>query len=244
MKRFIGTYHKTGTVLIDGIALKLIAGDVIKTWRSESDEEPETWDLCTAPHAHKHYEEMAEDRPDRRYVVVVRDPRDVIVSGAYYHMTSNEAWLHEPRPHLNGDTYHDRINAEIDMQARFGFELKHAGGSTIRSMEALPEEKKNVLRLHFEDLVTDESLLPFSQMFDFLELPSEMKDTWMKICWQVSLFGGTANKRSKHVRSGQPGQWKTELSHEVLSLYETHLGAPHRTLGYPDDGWMPSAGRG
>lgn len=244
MKRFICTYHKTGTVLIDAIALKLIAGDVIKTWRDERDEEPETWDLCTAPHANRHYEEMAEDRPDRRYVVVVRDPRDVIVSGAYYHMHSNEKWLHEPISQLNGETYQNRINAEADMQARFAFELKYSGGHTIRSMEALPMNKKNVLRLHFEDLVTDESLLPFSQMFDFLEFPSEMKDTWMEICWQSSLFGGKANKWPKHVRSGRPAQWKTELSQEVLSLYETRLGAPHRTLGYPDDGWKPRAERG
>ncbi|MEM7596352.1 MAG: sulfotransferase domain-containing protein [Pseudomonadota bacterium] len=244
MKSFICTYHKTGTVLIDAIAQRLIARDVIKTWRGEIDAEPDYWDLRTIDHADRHYDDMLKDSPDHRYVVIVRDPRDVIVSGAYYHMTSHEPWLHEPYDGRDGETYHNMINAEKDMQARFAFELERTGRKTITAMTALPVHKENVLRLQLEDLVTDESLLPFSQMFDFLGFPPEKKDIWMEICWKSSLFGGKAGKRSPHARGGQPGEWKTELSPEVLALYETRFGAPHRTLGYPDDGWQPRSERG
>ena len=33
---------------------------------------------------------------------MIRDPRDVIVSGYFYHQWTDEPWANEPRPELGG----------------------------------------------------------------------------------------------------------------------------------------------
>jgi hypothetical protein len=42
---------------------------------------------------------------------VIRDPRDVIVSGANYHCKADEPWLHIPEKRFGGLTYHQKINS-------------------------------------------------------------------------------------------------------------------------------------
>ena len=58
---------------------------------------------------------------------LIRDPRDVVVSGYHYHRRTDETWVHEPSDRYGGLSYqafllgvdeHDGLMAEIDRCAR------------------------------------------------------------------------------------------------------------------------------
>lgn len=42
---------------------------------------------------------------------MIRDPRDVVVSGYFYHLWTAEAWAHEPKAELGGQTYQQHLKS-------------------------------------------------------------------------------------------------------------------------------------
>ena len=55
-----------------------------------------------APMALKHLEGIPF-----KAIITVRDPRDIIVSGYFYHMTTHEPWVHQPRSDYGGKSYQE-----------------------------------------------------------------------------------------------------------------------------------------
>ena len=41
---------------------------------------------------------------------MIRDPRDCVVSGYFYHLWTNEAWAHQPQDLFNGLSYQQHLN--------------------------------------------------------------------------------------------------------------------------------------
>ncbi|HAV12562.1 MAG TPA: hypothetical protein DCX06_03545 [Opitutae bacterium] len=92
--------------------------------------------------------EQVRSIPPIRGVHLIRDPRDVVVSGYFSHMKSHptEGWteLIEHRKRLASLSKEDGLLAEIEFS-----------GPTIDLMQTWDYEQKNVLELRYEDVVRD-----------------------------------------------------------------------------------------
>ena len=166
-----------------------------------------------------------------RGALVIRDPRDVVVSGAHYHARSNEPWLHRPRDAFGGRTYQEALLALPDMEARLVFELRQTGGRTIAEMLAARERYPGFAMVRFEDLVTDHELKAFRALFAHLGFPEAAMDRLLAVAERNSVFSGRV-KPSLHVRSARPAQWRSEFTPAVLqAVMQRFPDAPER-LGY------------
>jgi hypothetical protein len=65
---------------------------------------------------------------------LIRDPRDVIVSGCFYHQSAEEAWLQVPQRRLGGLSYQEKLRSYASFDDQLLFEMENPGVHTIRQM--------------------------------------------------------------------------------------------------------------
>jgi hypothetical protein len=121
-KILVGTFHKTGTNLMLAILQSAARAYGLTIWRADAKTtEPAEWDIYFDWHSK--FPDAVLSQPHKG-VVVFRDPRDVIVSGAYFHCKSTEAWLLKPQEKFEGLSYQQKIQSLSSDDARFLFEMK------------------------------------------------------------------------------------------------------------------------
>lgn len=231
---YVGTFHKTGTVLLGLILGELQKGGFIKLWRSDwVEEEPVTWDVNFHYHSEFMFGEEYTRIPDSAKIVIsVRDPRDLLVSGTRYHCDSKENWLHVPRSKFNGMTYQERINALSSWEEKLLFEMQHSSGNVIRKMLQVPFEDSRVIRVRLEDLMVDTDLEVFEVMFRHIGFEDARLDAALEFATKLSLF---SKPKSVHSRGGYPGEWRERMPTSVQKEFHHRFPNAAELLGYYDN---------
>jgi len=165
---------------------------------------------------------------------LIRDPRDIVISGAYYHMKSEEQWLHEPNPDFKNMTYQEKINSLSSDFDRFVFEMDNFATSTIRQMANWDYHTNHFFELRYEDLVKDVDCMIFRSAFLHLGFTDSNLELAMQICSENSI----ANKNylllnSNHIRSGQTEQWRKYFTAELHEIFEKKFPGVIQKLSYP-----------
>ena len=231
MRRYIGTFHKTGSVLWYRILKSAsISGGITPFYIMEG-VEPDSWDVGMHYHANVFFSDIVQDKNQSRYSITIRDPRDVVVSSAYYHCHSEESWLHEPNDSFGGQTYQERLLSLKSMDERFIFEMQQSALGTITQMTNIPFSAPNLKISRWETLVTDQSLKEYQSIFEFLDFDEQQVTSLLGAAWRNSLFSGKVNT-SSHIRSGRPRQWVDEFSDEVNKEFDKRFPGVVRLLGY------------
>ncbi len=93
-KILVGTFHKSGTVLMQSIWAQACRSMGIAIWMMNRHSKPPNpnWQVAF------HYDSEFGDLPLQhlhRGLIVIRDPRDLLISGMHYHRKSQELWLHQ-----------------------------------------------------------------------------------------------------------------------------------------------------
>src|ERR1700685_1046550 len=134
---FVGTFHKTGTILLGDIFERVAVRLGLMFVKAERG----FWQKDALPAfdilfdgGSRFLKHPGVFGPKARALVSIRDPRDLIVSAALYHMDSKERWVVNPSERLGGRSYQESLRALPDDAARFIFEMDHAGGRTIAEM--------------------------------------------------------------------------------------------------------------
>lgn len=231
-RMLVGTFHKTGTMLMRGIFMRVARRFgyrvLIPAMRGHMD----AWDLCLDAHSGFRPEEMTGDF---RGIVVIRDPRDVIISGALYHTrldeTSTDRWVHVPMPAYGGMSYQQRLRSLPSDEARFLFEMDNMGRQTLGRMAAFTSPRPSFRLSRFEDLVTDLELFEFHRIFAWLGLPGDQIGPALGIAWSQSVFSGGV--RTSHVRSARPQQWQSHFTPALHDAFRERFGDIAERLGYP-----------
>jgi hypothetical protein len=179
---------------------------------------------------------------------VIRDPRDVIVSGYYAHLHSHSIgpWreLEGHRRLLRSLSREAGLLAEIEFSSRLPTE-----GHLLEPFRALAEwdfAQPNVLELRFEALVSD-PLGTVLEALGFLGLLGSGP-------WRISrrrvarlvegvafprLSGGRARGQAdpaSHYRAGVGGEWRTHFGPEHKRAFEERHPGLLQRLGYEADG--------
>lgn len=242
-----GTHHKAGTVWIKRVVVAL-ARALNLPWQG-------VWDarrLGDIPplgraflvHWNSRFPRELWAQPDVAFVHLVRDPRDVLLSGMAYHRTAppeGERFLHVPRAELGGLSYQQHLNALPDDQARLMFEMDGKHAETVADMLAWPWGDARAHELRYETLIQDTEGARFDAALAHLGLSLTERAQGRQVFLANSLFAGLQDPAARrgrvgaHVASGRAERWRTELPRAVGRAYADRFGPALRRLGYADD---------
>lgn len=247
----IGTHHKTGTVWMRKVWRAISADQDIpfaQCYRAERlNDIPDEGPFILVNWSSGFPREVFE-RDDTRFIHIIRDPRDVLLSGMRYHRVAplgNEKFLRKPREEWGGMTYQEKINSLVDDHDRLLFEMANKHTTTVKEMLKWPKGHPRALDVRYEDLIEDRDCSYFRHLLrecdiDGLHVPRAVKEYWNN-----SLFGGLADEKKRserqniHVSSGKKRQWERKLPREVAEVYAQHFQRALEALGYEkDDGWV------
>lgn len=173
---------------------------------------------------------------DMRGFRIIRDPRDVVISGAHYHVRSDEAWLSRPSDLHDGQSYQAALSAHVGWPERYAFEMqwvaKATTGAMIEDADRLPEA---IQLVRYEDLMSEDADETFRALIISLGFDAQEQDALMRSFERHSLRGASASEQSAHVRSGKIAQWKHTYTRALGEAFLTAMGDALIVLGYEND---------
>lgn len=228
--RFVGTHHKVMTTYFSavlpllGFGLRLPHEKVYLSPPSASAR------LVLAMHSKLDLPQLAPYRG----VHIMRDPRDMIVSGYHYHKWTYETWAR--RPDDNGISYQQKLNS-MDKDAGLFLEIDHFIFFYRTMLENWDMADPDTLELSYDDLMGADRDQRYHDIFAHLGLEGRDLDlavNLMRLFEAGSRSGLKSGKTAEksHMRSGRSGQWKAELSADHIAYIEEELGPVLRKFGY------------
>jgi len=159
----IGTHHKTGTVLLRHILREVCP---MLQWRCSVDDVPTTCrtpeqaqtaglQLCFQQHAIRL---KVQDSPTPyRFVHVIRDPLETMLSGYQYHLKTTERWALRPDKRFHGKSYRSHLNS-LPLAEGLAAELAHSLKDNLKTMPRVlnrTASRRCTLTLRLEDFERD-----------------------------------------------------------------------------------------
>ena len=183
---------------------------------------------------------------DYRLTRFVRDPRDLIVSGYFYHKRGAEDWCKikaptkadwecvngnipsQMKPHESYFDYLNRVPIEAGLYAEIEFRKYH-----FASMTKWPTDNNKIMLIKYENLLGNEEQT-FENIFDFFELSLFKKRIGLRTASRLKA-GTKFQKKShlgEHMRTPVSGQWKSIFSNNVKEKFERDHGDLIEYFGY------------
>jgi hypothetical protein len=232
---FIGTFHKTGTILMGNIFERIAGAMGLRLFKPRAD----FWRTRSAlaadfdilfDGASRFLRHGKRFREDWRGIVCIRDPRDLIVSAGLYHLNSPERWLHHPAERFGGKTYQEILRALPDDETRFLFEMDNSCGRTIERMLQIDQNNERTLVTSLDRLMLDCDLREFRRLFTHLGFSGGELESCLGIAHDCSVFSGKVE--TSHVRHTAPGFWKTYFTPALSAAFERRFPGAAEKLGY------------
>lgn len=239
----VATHHKGGTVWIKQIVHSLSAAlniPWVGVWGQRQVQDIPLEGRAFLVNWHGYFPTIVWKSTDAAFLHVIRDPRDILLSGCQYHQTAGpkgEKFLHTPREDLGGKTYQEHLNALDTEEEKLLFEMRGKHAETLREMREWPNDHPAQMTLCYEDLMQDKEAKLFDTAMDHWGLNTQEKAKAKEIFFEKSLFGGTdaETARKGHVQSGKIERWKTELPKNTAHTYIAEFGDDLIALGYAND---------
>ncbi len=169
---------------------------------------------------------------------MIRDPRDVIISGYFYHLWTKEPWAHIPRANVDNMTYQQYLNS-LNREEGLLAEMKGTSYEVIYEMSQWNYHNPNFIEIKYEDIIANEKET-FSKIFRHYGFNEEAIENSLKISEQFSFKNkakrklGTVKKKS-HLRSGRPGEWQELFNDRHKQQFKELFGDILIKLGYETD---------
>jgi Sulfotransferase domain len=244
---FVATHHKVMTTYFTAV-LRLLSFGVNRRYQRVFSDPPEPGArLVLAAHGKLDLPALC---PSYRGVHIMRDPRDMIVSGYHYHKWTYEDWVH--RPDEAGVSYQQKLN-RTDRRAGLFMEIEHFIFFYRETLERWDVEDPDILEVSYEDLMSEQRSQLYRDMFGHLGFDGRDLDLGCDLMRLFEAGSRTGRKtgvgsgrgaagaagggiavvaKNNHLRSGRSGQWRDELEAEHLDYIERELGPVLRKFGY------------
>ena len=167
---------------------------------------------------------------------MIRDPRDCVVSGYFYHLWTDEAWAHQPQECFEGLSYQQhlkQLNQSDGLLAEIKTFDSYAKTYALRDWNY---EDERILEIKYEELLANEQS-GFEYLFRHYGFAERAIGKAVQLAGQCS-FEKMArrsigqSKEKSHLRSGKPGQWKDILSSDHLRQIDNSFGDLIERMGY------------
>ncbi|MGA8261304.1 MAG: sulfotransferase domain-containing protein [Arenicellales bacterium] len=196
-------------------------------------------------------------------VHIVRDPRDVIVSGYLYHRRTTEQWCintdfsltppirrprvpssqeHRPREwkvsylkSLAGKSYQENL-LQISQERGLMFEMDNHGAWTIESMMEWKYNMPNILEITFENLMNDYDGT-LRRIFAHIGFSKSATDVGLKVAVRHDLGRKSPQEieNMPHVSSPRTTKWRRYFSVQHKEAFLDRFGDVLVQLGYETD---------
>lgn len=179
---------------------------------------------------------------DIKAVHIIRDPRDMVISGYFYHKRAGEPWCNYVNPtdddwsivnarvpstlpvdisfadYLNGVSVEEGIAAEIE------FRRNH-----FESMMKWSTDDPRVMTVKYEEILGNEAKT-LKQIYDFYGFPFHTK-------MAAAIYGHrysakSARRLSTHIRNPNQGQWKELFTPKLKDMFDEKYGGLLEKYGY------------
>jgi hypothetical protein len=167
---------------------------------------------------------------------MIRDPRDVLVSGYFYHLWTDESWANLPDDRYQGRSYRGELNRR-DRHDGLMLEMERMClRGQLREMMAWDYTQPEFLELKYENVISDE-IGSFERAFRHYGFRDREVRAGLEIVEKMSFRQvsgrdvgviGTAT----HLRSGRPGEWREHLTADHLDRWRELAGDALTRLGY------------
>lgn len=243
----VATYHKGGTAWMGStfqrigkkLDIPVLNVDVDAVPKPEGVKPPF---IFLSPHSSLTRHPWLMRNPEHRIFHLVRDPRDIVISGMHYHRVATEEWLLRPHAEYGGISYREKLNSLKTDRDRYLFEMSHAAARSIRNMELWDYHQPHVFECKYEDLICDTDMVLFERAARHLGFSDADMQTCLSVFWKKSLFGGKKKAKGKgkmHIRSGDPRQWPGVFDREMGAMFGKRFGDVLIRLGYESgNGWV------
>jgi hypothetical protein len=175
----------------------------------------------------------------------VRDPRDLVVSGYFYHRRGAEDWVNIPSPTADDWYFANGVVPEG---------LRAHGGSFARYLQELPEEdgllaELEFRTLHFESMAEWPTDHPHILTFRYEDVVGNEKEVFRELfrfhrmsfverrlgAWFARRYSIGRRSSDPHIRNPASGQWRQHFSPRVRRAFDADYAELIRRLGYPPD---------
>ena len=175
----------------------------------------------------------------------IRDPRDLIVSGYFYHRRGAEDWVTIEAPSAEdwyfangavptgleavGTSFADYLRSipeEEGLLAEMEFRAHH-----FESMAQWPQSHPDIKTFRYEEVLGRERAL-FGELFDFYGMSRFQRSLG---AWFAERHSIGRKRADPHVRNPSSGQWRQHFTPRVRQAFDAEYAALVRQLGYPRD---------
>jgi hypothetical protein len=241
------SYHKCLTVYYGKVAAALfnkfsVSGIKYKHFNSRIDEFLAEYSNYKLTSVNNRSLDLSRFGPDLRVTRFIRDPRDLVVSGYFYHKRGAERWCHLPNPSaqdwyvINGSapaclgegetftSYLNRLDEEDGLIAEIDFRSAHF--DSMRNWGRAPDSRIKLFK--YEEIMGNEPDV-FSEMTAFygLSYPQVLLSKFL-----ASRYSAGRIKNPTHIRNVSPHQWKRHFTKKVGDYFEARHGDILELYGY------------
>jgi len=228
-------HHKVGTVWWGNILRTMAERCGVQYAQIASGDEPIAAEVCLFEHS-RHFDRASFAGRPFRGTHMIRDPRDVVVSGYFYHLWTTERWANLPDARYGGRSYREELNRR-DRHDGLMLEIERVTlGQLLREMLTWDYAQPEFLELRYEDVIANEAAW-FDRAFRHFGLTGRDVDRGLDIVAEMSfshVAGRTVGEvgTTSHLRSGRPGEWREHLDAAHLERWQELAGGAVAQLGY------------
>lgn len=252
------SYHKCLTVYLRRVMKRVFARPTFHGWESgydhcasDVDKFERLRDVRTMVSLNNHFVDPKSLPDDFRATRFIRDPRDLLVSGYFYHRRAAEAWCEVvdptgedwrvvngrvPQGIPAGKSYAEHLQAlplEEGLLAEMDFRAAH-----FESMLQWPLEDERILLLTYDEVMADEERA-FERIFEHYRLNRARRVIGMRYARRMAIGG--AQTQSTHVRDPSRGQWRDTLPPSIVTEFERRHGGLLEMYGFDRDDFRRSS---
>ena len=230
------SHHKAGTVWVQRV-LKHLAARL--GWRFQScrqDELRADSDIFMQENSRVDLARL----PRYRGSHIIRDPRDMVVSGYFYHLWCEEPWCLQPRDRFDGNSYQAALNS-VSRARGIEMEIENCR-STFERMAGWNYHDPQLLEIRFEDLLDDQYAV-FRAVFEHYGLSASQVEAGLALVEQFDFERTTGRPKGEeaersHLRKGVAGDWRNHFEQAHIDEFKRRYPALLTQLGYEkDDAW-------
>jgi hypothetical protein len=161
---------------------------------------------------------------------MIRDPRDMVVSGYFFHLWTSEPWAALPLAEHRGMSYREYLNS-LDQEEGLLVEIRRMS-FWVNHMLDWDYQNPNMFEIRYEDIMEDEEAT-FRNMFQHYGFTPAAVDASCRIAARYTFKKmSEPGALQSHLRSGKAGEWKQFFGAAHRRLFkELYPGAVVR-LGY------------
>jgi hypothetical protein len=206
-EKIVGSYHKTGTVLLQ---------EIFTRYCKKTKEKINFFQ--------NFFTVDVKFLKNKKSLAMIRHPYEIIVSGWRYHLKGTEEWLH--RPFIKQKSYVENLKDIRNIEEQINFEIKFCSQKIIKSIYQDIKQKKETLFIKLENFWDIESKIELSDMIcDHMNLNI---DIFAPIAIKQS------EKKHNSTNQNFCHTWPDLLTQKNIDLFNSLLPSDtFEVMGYP-----------